>query len=223
MVATVATGALVVGLLAIAVSRQDREPDTPTYPLREDITTTVFWVGEAADSSNAYIHNRASTWRENWMSDYGGFDNPKERCDFMPCEFTPNENPFYFALPYNDLDGTCKAKESQRQIPWYENGVPRGQSLVKNRWIEVRYEGKVAYAQWQDAGPFGEDDTAYVFGGTTPQADAGLDISPSTASYLGLGGRGQTDWRFVTEDAVPPGPWRKVVTSTPPDCAEQSS
>ena len=213
-----AAGVVLVGFLA--GSSGPRSPSREHgYPVHRDITTTVFWVGEGADESNQYIHNRSSTWVENWVGAYGGIDEPEPRCSFLPCGFTPKENPFYFALPYNDLKESCDAKPSQLEAPWYTSPPKSGSSIVKNRWIQINFDGKTAYAQWEDAGPFGEDDSGYVFGLSKPRSDAGLDVSPATAGYLGLDGEGQASWQFVPEEAVPDGPWRTTITRSPPDCA----
>lgn len=198
---------------------QERRAANPEYAHR-DITTTVFWVGEAAGDSNQYISNDASTWVEDWTRTYGGVDDPNNRCGFLPCKFTPKENPFYFALPYSDLDESCQPKPSQSQVPWFTGQTSGGNSIIKNQWIKIRHGDKIAYAQWEDAGPFGEDDAAYVFGDSPPNEEVGLDLSPATADYLGLEGRGKTDWEFVEEAQVANGPWRDVVTVSPPDCAK---
>jgi hypothetical protein len=188
--------------------------------MHQNIRTTVFWAGEPADATNGYIHNKSSTWVEDWTGAYGGVDDPQNRCGYQPCGFTPKENPFYFALPYSDLDDSCNAKPSQQDVPWFDGTPAEGNSIVKDRWIKINYDGRTAYAQWEDAGPFGEDDTAYVFGNSKPRADAGLDVSPAVAGYLELPGQGQTSWEFVERDKVPDGPWLKTITSTKPDCAK---
>lgn len=181
------------------------------------IVTTVFWVGESGDpTTNDNIANRSSAWNGDWQSTYGGIDDPEKRCaDYEPCGFTPKENAFYFALPFNDFDETGKRKpaEELRQIPWYTGQEASDRSVVKNRWIAIEYRGKTAFAQWQDVGPFGEDDSAYVFGSARPQEKrAGLDVSPAVASYLGLDGRADTSWHFIDEADVPEGPWKKTIT-----------
>ena len=217
----IAAGVLLVGGLiwtADMVRQVPRPPDGQFA--HQGITTTVFWVGEAADASNANIPNSSSTWTEDWLGAYGGVDDPNNRCGLLPCAFTPKENPFYFALPYNDLDTACNTKSSQQQIPWVQMPTTNGNSAVKNQWIQIRHGEKVAYAQWEDAGPLGEDDTAYVFGDAQPHYWSGLDLSPATAKYLELDGKGATDWQFVPESEVPDGPWRNVITTSPPDCAK---
>lgn len=213
-----AAGLLVAGSLAWIAAHQRSKQSEPAT-VRHNITATVFWVGEGADESNANIHNRSSAWVEDWVGTFGGVDDPDDRCGLLPCGFTPQENPFYFALPYNDLDESCQAKPTQAQIPWYEDTPPEGYSIVKDRWAKISFAGKVAFAQWEDAGPFGEDDFGYVFGDTAPASDrAGIDLSPATAEYLGINGRDQVSWEFVDESDVPSGPWRQTITKTPPDC-----
>lgn len=217
--------AIAIGVLSLAaigwvVSRRLAGPENkPQDPAEHGVITTVFWVGEAADASNSFIHNRSSVWVEDWVEAFGGVDDPNNRCGLQPCGFTPKENPFYFALPYNDLNDDCSPKTSQSRVPWLELPQPMGESAVKNRWIKIDYQGKTAYAQWQDAGPFGEDDANYVFGDAKPAASAGLDISPAAGDYLGMPGRAQTTWQFVESKDVPNGPWLKTITNTPPDCA----
>ena len=69
----------------------------------------------------------------------------------------------------------------------------------------------VAYAQWEDAGPFRTDHWQYVFGNERPKPNlnkgAGLDVSPAVRDFLGLGDTDVTDWRFVDFAEIPHGPW----------------
>jgi len=209
----------------ISLVQNDREASADTaerYPEHKHIITTVFWVGEPEsddeENNNDNIHNRSSVWVEDWTAAYGGVDDPDNRCGYQPCGFEPKENPFYFALPFNDYNskGLKPAKELEA-IPWYDGHVEEGKSILKNRWIEITYEGKKVYSQWEDAGPFGEDDADYVFGTDRPQElRAGLDVSPAVADYVGLDGRGKTSWRFIDEADVPPGPWRETITRSDP-------
>lgn len=193
------------------------EPES--YPMHENIPTTVFWVGEDADmKTNDNIHNRSSVWVEDWVAAYGGVDDPSGRCGYKPCGFEPKENPFYFALPFNDYDERGLKSESQlKVIPWYDGKLEEGKSVVKNRWLKIIYGDKEAYGQWEDAGPFGEDDTGYVFGEDRPKEPrAGLDVSPAIADYLGIDGKADVSWQFVRESDVPDGPWKEVVTISDP-------
>lgn len=181
------------------------------YPAHHNIVATMFWVGETADETNDYISNVPSAWDEEWLTHFGGVDDPLKRCDNLPCSFAPQENPYYFALPYNDLDdtGNPKPEAELSKIPWYKPGTHTGESILKNRWIAIESNGKVVYAQWKDAGPFGEDDIGYVFGAASPkETRAGLDVSPAVNGLLGLGGRAEVSWRFVDVSDVPDGPWK---------------
>lgn len=181
------------------------------------VLTTMFWAGEGADDSNGFISNVPSAWDGNWMTSFGGVDDPDDRCGYYPCDFTPKENPFYFALPYNDLDDLGRRKENAKQVPWFEEYQDK-KSIIKNRWIEVRYDGNICYGQWQDVGPFEEDDFEYVFGNASHKntygVGAGLDLSPAFFTCLGLDTNREVEWRFVDDKEVPKGPWTEVVTTS---------
>lgn len=189
-----------------------------SYPVHENIKATVFWVGESASKDNDFIHNRSSAWTKDWVDAYGGVDTPSRRNGCQPAGFIPKENPFYFALPYGDYKnkkGEMK-EELKEVVPWYEPAKP-GESLLKNRWIEVTHQDRVAYSQWQDVGPFKEDDSDYVFGSAQPKEQrAGIDLSPATAHYVGIHGGGVVSWRFVDSKDVPNGPWKYIVTTSSP-------
>lgn len=190
---------------AMAVSQMSRFKST---------ITTVFWVGEAATGENGHIPNYASYWDANWVKHFGGVDSPVSRRGFLPAKFTPKENPFYVALPFAETDRNGRLKASAKKIPGYGQG--KG-PLTKNRWVEIRYKGKSCYGQWQDVGPFGENDFDWVFGNATKPKNrsgekAGLDVSPAIAKYIGLTENDRTEWRFVDEKDVADGPWRQIVT-----------
>jgi hypothetical protein len=186
-----------------------------SYGVHANIISTIFWVGEPADASNANISNAESAWDGNWQTHYGGFDDPDHRNGYYPATFTPNENPFYFALPYNDLDANGHRKATASNCPNTSAGV----SWCKNAWIKITKGAKVSYAQWQDVGPLQEDDTAYVFGTAAPKntwgAKAGVDVSPAVRDYLGLADVDRVSWNFVSAASVPAGPWKNIVTSSP--------
>jgi len=189
-----------------------------TYPLHRRITATVFWVGEEATSENAHIANVASSWDEHWREHFGGVDDPNHRRGYAPAGFTPQENPFYCALPYSDFDKEGR-KANTRRIPWAaEQQWAAHESMCKNRWLRITRGAKTAYAQWEDAGPFQSDDTDYVFGTAPPRNTvnhhAGLDVSPAVRDYLGLSGDDKVDWQFVDVQDVPDGPWKQVVTTS---------
>jgi hypothetical protein len=185
------------------------------YPWRTNIVTTVFWVGESAGQNNP-VHNRSSSWDLNWNTSFGGFDNPNPaaRRDYIPVGFTPKQNPFYVALPYNDVTRGTTKPEARIVIPWFREAFEReGKSVCKDRWVAIRKGRKIAYAQWSDCGPFRTDHWQYVFGKETPKWNlnkgAGLDVSPAVRDYLGMSGTDVTDWKFVEFKDVPQGPWSK--------------
>jgi hypothetical protein len=180
-----------------------------------NITATVFWIGEKATINNP-VANDKSAWDIDWVSRYGGYDdpNPEARTDFVPRRFQPRLNPFYIALPYNDVENNHTRPEAAAVIPWFKNSFVRdGQSVCKGRWIAIRHGNRVCYAQWEDVGPFASEHWEYVFGNERPGAnrnrDAGLDVSPAVRDYLGLQGLDTCDWKFVDFRQVPPGPWTK--------------
>ena len=186
------------------------------YSWKQQIVTTVFWIGEKPSENNP-VPNRASSWDKEWSKSYGGFDdpNPARRRDYIPAKFTPRQNPFYCALPYNDKAATGHRPEASRVVPWF-NEAYQGPavSVCKDRWIAIRKGNKVAYAQWEDAGPFRTDHWQYVFGNERPKPNlnkgAGLDVSPAVRDYLGLNETDVTDWQFVDFKDVPHGPWSKL-------------
>jgi hypothetical protein len=182
---------------------------------KANITTTVFWVGEQAAINNP-VANDKSAWDGGWLSSYGGYDNPNPgaRVNFVPLSFLPRQNPFYVALPYNDVDNHQTKPEAAQVIPWFSSTFVRdGQSVCKGHWVAIRHNNKVCYAQWEDVGPFATDHWQYVFGNERPRPnrnrDAGLDVSPAVRDYLGLAGLDLCDWKFVDFRSVPAGPWAR--------------
>lgn len=186
------------------------------YPWKQEITATVFWVGEPT-SANNHVSNVASSWDVDWKARFGGFDDPdpaRRAPDFRPIAFTPKQNPFYVALPYNDVVNSQSTKsEAARIIPWYKQSFKaHGKSVCRDRWLAVRLGDRICYAQWSDCGPFVTDDAAYVFGTARPSNSnnngAGLDVSPAVRDYLRFSSSAKCDWRFVELYEVPDGPWK---------------
>ena len=185
------------------------------YPWKTNIVTTIFWIGEPAGGNNP-VHNVSSSWDLNWETSYGGYDNPNPgaRSGYRPASFIPRQNPFYVALPYNDVTHGSTKPEARQFIPWFRDAfVEEGKSVCRDRWLAIRntVNGKICYAQWSDCGPFRTDHYNYVFGPERPKPNlnggAGLDISPAVRDYLGLGSNDVTDWKFVDAREVPNGPW----------------
>src|SRR3954466_12962875 len=202
----------------VFVPTASRTSTATRYPWKSNIVTTVFWVGEEAGGNNP-VPNYKSSWDLNWTTNYGGTDNPEpsQRRNYIPVAFVPQQNPFYFALPYNDVTHGQTKPEAPLVIPWFKQAfrefqLQPGQSVCQHRWIAIRKGNRTAYAQWEDCGPFRTDHYQYVFQNEKPKPNlnggAGLDVSPAVRDYLGLQPTDVTDWQFIEVSDVPPGPWR---------------
>jgi hypothetical protein len=186
------------------------------YPWKKDIVTTVFWIGEDPTTNNP-VPNHASSWDAAWARNYGGYDDPRpsHRENYIPVKFTPQQNPFYCALPYNDKAREGHRPEAPKVVPWFKEAYRGpGVSVCKGRWVAIRKGNRTVYAQWEDAGPFRTDHWEYVFGNERPKPNlnggAGLDVSPAVREYLGLQDTDVTDWKFVEFSEVPSGPWARL-------------
>ena len=193
--------------------RNSRALGSGDYTWKLGIATTIFWIGEQPSVSDP-VSNEKSAWDSSWIASYGGTDTPisEERLKFAPASFVPRQNPFYVALPYNDVDDHHTRPEASQVIPWYRSSFVRdGQSVCKGRWVEIRHGYKVCFAQWEDVGPFQTDHWQYVFGDERPRPngnrDSGLDVSPAVRDYLGLDNIDFCDWKFVDFNHVLSGPW----------------
>lgn len=208
----------------------DNEPvtseDTNNYRWHTQAYTTQFFFG----SSESY---NGAAWNTNIVIHYGGIDNPFNRNGYYPQNFTPNENPFYAALPYSDISSQGNRRKNAQLIPWYDESLNYDESYIKNRWIEINFQDQTCYAQLEDCGPVAAehlecDDFDYVFGEaqqptTYPEVNIrpALDISPATSDCLGLDdptdlvyghGDDYTSWKFIDEVDVPDGPWKEIIT-----------
>ena len=184
------------------------------FPWKTNIVTTIFWIGETPSGNNP-VPNHKSSWDANWTSNYGGFDTPdaSARRNYIPVNFVPRQNPFYCALPYNDVTHGQTKPEAALVIPWFRQSfTQQGHSFCKDRWLAIRKGNRTCYAQWEDCGPFRTDHFQYVFQNERPKPNlnrgAGLDVSPAVRDYLGLAPTDVTDWQFVDVRDIPPGPWR---------------
>lgn len=224
-------------LLAVAASLAAGGAATSqrTYPVHRGVTATVFWIGEPKGDGSSE-DNALSAWDDRWLEHYGGVDSPARRSarnGFFPTAFRPRENPFYFDLPYNDFDDNGRPRRDRMKVvPWAASLAPqaaayarRGQpfSLLKNRWAKLSRAGHVCYAQWEDSGPYVYDDSRYVFGSAAAKPlnrlanRAGLDVSPAVRDCLAFRGLNNADnrldWQLVDAAQVPPGPWKRVITT----------
>lgn len=209
-----------------------------SYPWKKNITCTIFWIGELPTENNP-TPNTKSSWDTNWVENFGGYDDPDPANrianhatgEFRPRAFVPKLNPFYIALPYNDVVSHREHKpEAARVIPWFARYQPEpGKTVCKGRWLQIFRGGRSCYAQWEDCGPWETDDWNYVFGNkpprTTQNGGAGIDLSPAVRDYLGLKSGDKVHWRFVESGQVPYGPWKKYGMENPasadPDIATQ--
>ncbi|MES2980786.1 MAG: hypothetical protein V4727_00605 [Verrucomicrobiota bacterium] len=182
---------------------------------KRNVVTTIFWVGEQPTENNP-TPNDKSAWDQNWMKNFGGYDNPNQREGFFPKGFVPKLNPFYVALPYNDIGKDFRHRsEAAEVIPWFwEKYQGDGISVCKGRWIAIHYDGKICYAQWEDVGPFETDHHEYVFGNENARANrnkaAGLDVSPAVRDFLEMPSGDRAEWKFVEDYEVPQGPWKSA-------------
>ena len=187
--------------------------DFGKYRWHRNIISCIFWIGE--DDSVRTL--RSSEWDPEWCKHYGGYDNPnpnfRDPTTYAPKNFIPRLNPFYCALPFNDvLMGETKPIAA-KIIPWFsDNYEVSGKSILKGRWVAIHHGAKTAFAQWDDCGPFLTDDCQYVFGNDRPHSSnnmqAGIEISPAVSDYLGMVKNELCDWKFVDAGSVPDGPWK---------------
>ncbi|MET0952135.1 MAG: hypothetical protein ABWX57_02545 [Aeromicrobium sp.] len=214
-----------------------------TYPWHTEIVATTFWVGEVFDPTADDGSQVLSTYDANWEQSYGGCDGvlvdgqcqTEERTaenDYFPTSMTPRQNPFYLDLPYDDVHDEIGFRNRGSVIPWadevpYRDWITNpSRSLLKNRWVELRRGDRRCFGQVEDAGPGQYHDAQYVFGHDDARPanrkfnGAGMDVSPAINGCLGFsdldGTNDRVDWRFVEAEDVPDGPWKKVITSTPP-------
>jgi len=214
---------------AVSAARPAAAPASGmTYPWKLHVTCTIFWIGEAPAGRNT-TPNYKSSWDQQWSSNFGGYDDPEpsnrvanfSSGDFRPKNFTPKLNPFYVALPYNDVQGWGQHKpEASRVIPWFARMNPEpGKTVCKGRWIQIYNGSRSCYGQWEDCGPWVTDDWEFVFGNkppkTTENGSAGIDLSPAIRDYLGLRSGQKVHWRFVESSQVPYGPWKKYGQEVP--------
>lgn len=180
---------------------------------KRNVVSTVFWVGELPTENNP-TPNTKSAWDQNWQANFGGYDQPDRRNGYLPAGFVPALNPFYIALPYNDVaKGGVHRPEASEVIPWFwESYRGDGISVCKGRWVAIHHAGKVCFAQWEDVGPFEVDHWQYVFGKEPPRANrnqaAGIDLSPAVRDFLNLRSGAKVEWRFANDQEVPSGPWK---------------
>jgi len=222
-------GTAVVPRVLVPTSSRPLDPVRPVaaptrilYPWKTHVTCTIFWIGEPAGERNP-TSNTKSSWDQQWSVNYGGCDYPEpanrianhQTGEFRPKGFVPKLNPFYVALPYNDVVNSSSHKaEAARVIPWFGRVNPEpGKTVCKGRWLQIYRGGRSCFAQWEDCGPWETNDWEFVFSNkppkTTQNGAAGIDLSPAIRDFLGLRSGEKVHWRFVETAQVPDGPWKK--------------
>jgi hypothetical protein len=112
---------------------------SPSANHNQNIVTTVFWPGELPTATDP--GNLQSAFDPYWL------------------ENAPHEPPFFFALPYVDIEAGHTKSEASTVIPWFKTAFVRdGKSVLEGRWIEIHKDGRVAYATWGDVGSAHTDD-----------------------------------------------------------------
>ncbi len=91
---------------------------------KRNVIATVFWIGEQPAGNN-FTPNDVSAWDPNWQTNFGGYDDPNNRSGFLPADFIPALNPFYAALPYNDIGEDFRHRpEASRGNPMVLGTLP---------------------------------------------------------------------------------------------------
>lgn len=177
------------------------------YSWHHNVSFPWFHVGEGGERANA--------WDNYWTEHFGGTDWPFKRNPdnvYFPEGFTPKENPFYTASLYDDLQEKGRPSNA-KLIPWAWDAA-EGVSLMKNRWVEVKYNDKSCFAQIQDTGPYASFENMFE---EETHDYMGFDLSPAMFYCLDVPldeGRFRGSWRFVDDRDVPDGPWKEVVTTS---------
>jgi len=204
---------------------ENKKPEKIEYPVHHNIKATLFYIGQKDITRSGVLDNGSSAWTSDWVGAYGGIDYPFKRNGHFPKGFIPEENPFYVALPYNDVTFYGHKKNAKEIIPWAKdysyNNSDRFTSYCKNRWVKIIYQDKTCYAQWEDVGPFETNDWEYVFGTEKPKNNrngkVGIDVSPAVFHYLGMKDNDIVSWQFVDFKDVPEGPWLRIITISHPN------
>ena len=174
------------------------------YPWKTNIITTVFWMSD--DAPGFSLEKKAPHLNK------GNSDDLDNSSGYASAKHASTRNPFYVALPFNDL---AYPEKAHQWVPagWLKpahDGKPVSACL--DRWVEIKSRtGRVCFAQWRDVGPDRADHAEYVFGSERPDTGnrAGLDVSPAVAKYLGVNKETITSWRFADDDDVLPGMWTR--------------
>jgi len=116
---------------------------TDSFPTKRNIITTYFWIGQGGTSISSTT-NIKSAWDEFWKKNFGGIDCPEDRKDAkkfreasLPEKFAPTLNPFYVALPFNDI---AFPKKARAFVPWWSEKeliIDHLESQCKGRLVMI--------------------------------------------------------------------------------------
>lgn len=196
-----------------------KQPQRLLFPWRINVHSKLCWVG-APPNPPGQQDTVTFPWTPDRKKEFGGIDDPEPQNrfadnvaqQFRPKAFIPKCNPFYVALPCNDLTEDQEHKpQAAMMIPWFAQIVPKpGVSVCKGRWLQIfnRQAQRSCYAQWEGCGPGSTDDWDYVFGKSGHGPGPGIGVSPAIRDYLDIKADSSFYWRFVEERDVPFGPWK---------------
>ena len=190
-------------------------PASPRYPVEDGYCDNGFlgWRSRPAGIIRSRITRAPGT--RIGPSNYGGFDNPdpSRRHDYIPVIYVPRQNPFYCALPYNDVSHGQFKPEAPMVVPWFRQAYvrtgafglqgplgrdpPRQPGLLRamgrlrtfpHRSLPIRFPERAAETE-----PEPRRRSRCLAGGARLSRPRPTDV---------------TDWQFVEVRDVPPGPWR---------------
>ncbi len=132
--------------------------------MEKEFVTTLFWIGKSMKKAHGTRLGQPPT---------EGLTEPKKEFfagNQTRQRFVPRQNPFYVALPYNDLIRNQFRPEAPLVIPWFQQTYTGpGVSVCRHRWVAIRKGDRTCYAQWEDCGPYREDHFQYVFQDERPK------------------------------------------------------
>ena len=135
---------------------------------------------------------------------------------------SPRKTPFTWrSLIMTFPEGSIRRRAS-RVIPWFRREYAgKGQSVCKGRWVQIVYNKRSCFAQWEDCGPFTTEDWPYVFGDkaspSIPRTKGRALTSPLPYATIWALREEQplstgALWNFYR---IPRGPWSKYGDNNP--------
>ncbi len=187
------------------------------YPWKTNIITTEFWIGEGSTPISSTT-NVASSWDEDWRANNHGSDSPWNRNGYASGSHASTLNPFYVALPFNDLAFPDKAR---RWLPdgWYLAARRMASRSPPARTAGLRSRTRAATSASRSGRMSGRYATTTRNTSSARSARSALATTmPVSTSHRPwrntLASRTKTarrpPWRFVDDEEVRPGAWLKL-------------